>query len=352
MRDRAHGLLSFLLFFLPLTFYVKISASLAFADDPSCSAFRMDQGPDNGALEGSMVHVPVRNQGDFPICHAYAAASLIDAYRFSHDVTDHQSLSSPTDLAFAGLAYRPNSDMYDLSNNPSADIRGALSAGGTCTLSQLREERDYAGADRFIHGLDSLRSAAQSNSCRQDFEMERDSRYTIQVRQLLLESGFGSEVVPSSAIINAFLSATGRNLFQQYSTLVHSLCRGRVHPMPPFQLQEIEMDSISVPERVSRINAIFNQVPSGTARQPLGINYCSNVLLQPRSTLDYFDPKCERHISVIVGRRVQGGRCQFLVQNSWGPSCDPYPLGACEDGKIWLDAEALSRSIDVVTHLQ
>ncbi len=57
---------------------------------------------------------------------------------------------------------------------------------------------------------------------------------------------------------------------------------------------------------------------------------------------------CGNHVSLVVGRRQQGGKCQYLVRNTWGTSCSFYKKWECDKdasgqgtGGFWVDAATL-----------
>ncbi|MBI3558704.1 MAG: hypothetical protein HY074_20745 [Deltaproteobacteria bacterium] len=98
-----------------------------------------------------------------------------------------------------------------------------------------------------------------------------------------------------------------------------------------------------------------------TQVQPVAISICEGGFFQGSPTLDKTTGirvpcsntcdtstgKCQGtdHVVAVVGRRVQGAKVQYLVQNSWGPGYCGYnePLRSnCDaDGRIWIDADEL-----------
>lgn len=83
------------------------------------------------------------------------------------------------------------------------------------------------------------------------------------------------------------------------------------------------------------------------AKEPIAIEYCSEVLLDGKAHGAIFSKKCGMHLSVIVGYREVGGRHQMLIQNSWGKSCSGYYKGwKCkkEQGALWVDSDVLANS--------
>ena len=64
------------------------------------------------------------------------------------------------------------------------------------------------------------------------------------------------------------------------------------------------------------------------SNQPLGIRYCSNVLTDPKLESIGNNPdlpryndrgkSCGSHASILVGSRMKGKTCQYLLRNTWG----------------------------------
>lgn len=60
------------------------------------------------------------------------------------------------------------------------------------------------------------------------------------------------------------------------------------------------------------------------------------------------------HASPIVGRRMVDGKCQYLLRNSWGLSCDSYNetyRKKCSAGYVWVDIDALADQVDEVDYI-
>ncbi len=79
--------------------------------------------------------------------------------------------------------------------------------------------------------------------------------------------------------------------------------------------------------------------------QPAIVGYHSNFLKGLRGD--------SPHASVVVGRRINpaSGLCEFLIRNTWGPSCAPYGIKFdCEEGHVWVPREKIDQfAIDAVS---
>lgn len=97
---------------------------------------------------------------------------------------------------------------------------------------------------------------------------------------------------------------------------------------------------------------------------PFAIEFCAGVYKSPekqmihnrqfRDRLTYlneadqsenFTRYCGFHVAVVVGQKLQNGKCQFRVRNSWGTGAD-----GSDQGYYWVDQDILSQStLRVVT---
>ena len=85
---------------------------------------------------------------------------------------------------------------------------------------------------------------------------------------------------------------------------------------------------------------------------PVGLSYVGKMLKKPPIEIGPREPgKYETtHVSVLIGKRVRNGTCQFLLQNSWGNACRRYTSAPWECQKdrrgieigVWVDAWELA----------
>ena len=81
--------------------------------------------------------------------------------------------------------------------------------------------------------------------------------------------------------------------------------------------------------------------------EPLYLGYDRNVLITPNYIKDRSGESRNPHASIIVGRRFNSeeNKCEYLIKNSWGPSCNLYnPNLSCEKWQIWVPEELLMYS--------
>ncbi|RLA64368.1 MAG: hypothetical protein DRQ88_04025 [Epsilonproteobacteria bacterium] len=107
----------------------------------------------------------------------------------------------------------------------------------------------------------------------------------------------------------------------------------------------------------ARYNQIVDFLNNKNA-QPVGIGYCANVITNKNYRYKPKDYRCERHASVILGKRKRNGKCEFFLRNTWGNTCDKIPWECSSNPKYpqghgyWVDGEALARNLQELVYLR
>ena len=123
-----------------------------------------------------------------------------------------------------------------------------------------------------------------------------------------------------SKIISPILGAMDTKIIQK---LLFTECKtpNRTNPLP--------QPSIYLPKKAtdSDFSKMIRNHFSKTD-QPLGIRYCSNFLTDPtlesvgnNPNLPRYNDRgksCGSHASILVGSRLKGKSCQYLLRNTWG----------------------------------
>lgn len=82
------------------------------------------------------------------------------------------------------------------------------------------------------------------------------------------------------------------------------------------------------------------------------VGYNAYTLMEPD---EGEDNKHGDHSSVIAARRMIGGKCHYLVRNTWGKDCDTYYKkfqNRCKKGNVWVTKEELSESLYSVVYMK
>jgi hypothetical protein len=167
--------------------------------------------------------------------------------------------------------------------------------------------------------------------------------------------------------------------------IVNSLCKRQKNEIA--QLIKCEENDFSLGQRYA-VKGKIEDALSENSNQPLSIGFCGNLLknnidkngrsfggrgfkgrapsfesyIQTTSSSEAGSHLCGAHAASIVGRefkkiRTPEGkiifRCQYLIRNSWGSSCESYHRDwVCnENGSIWVDSDVIQRNVFRVSRL-
>jgi hypothetical protein len=310
---------------------------------------------------GSMEHFPVKNQGSLNLCSAMSAASLIDAWRYSHDAkitrqnqisytsaielalgnkfrNEHRSLPMNIKEKWLTYLYRNSEKPYDF-NLFDALIEYAR-RNGTCAAEDYESDP-----------LDYSKVQYQLNTLTEFFKNYREWKqfselpiYDDQDADLLEQnrSWFYSvsenthcrvnELFPYPTLIpNLDEIVTESNDLLDFLYKIYSEgCKSRRFQKFP----ALKTETPSSEEELRKI--VFRQFDnSEEPLQPIAFDYCGSLLF---SGPDYLGIKpissslrtpingCAPHTSLIIGRRfnVQKNKCEVLLRNTWGGSIERY----------------------------
>ena len=311
-----------------------------------------------------MENLPVLDQGTAGICYAYTAAQMIDAYRFAHGDKRKGHLTSPLQMAALYKARYPNST-EELSKRDDVD---ALSGGvpitsvseallyGSCSKKRSDELQNSSNLDLKIARLIALYKAkdypnetidkiANSVLCEFDIETKAEPKMTS-----LLKS-----------IKNALELKSEQDFIYE---LMNTMCSQpyKIEIKPPAKIvSHLYSDSHTTGGNTEAVLKFLRNAFNSNPKTPAAISYCSNILRDKNYTggiaSSYFQTKlvCKRrHGSIVIGRRLNSktNTCQYLVQNTWGSSCNPYPDHDCENGSVWIDEKQLTENTYEIFRLE
>jgi hypothetical protein len=292
---------------------------------------------------GSMQDIPVMDQGDVGICYSYSGSEMIDAYRFSHKPPrGDMNLShrtSPTESAVE-YKYGANPDGGQIcglvdsvkmhKSCDAKDIEGEFLLNDK-TGEQAHKEMAQLAASMSLDDTSDpngfyYREGA-SGFCPVNSDIGFDN---------VLDLNRGTRDIVSK-LQNAFSLATEN-------------CR-RI-PLSSSLTCNFKRPLSNAPERLrSNLNVAMDQ-PSPV--QPVGMIICADVIEKGSHAPDK-NVSCGYHAVVVIGRRKNPttGKCDFLVRNSWGTSCNGVsPEWQCDGGNIWMDSTALTTHADSTETLE
>jgi hypothetical protein len=357
------------------------------ADD--CGGFkRLDQKNPDGS-DGSMMHVPVLDQGNVGICYAFTAAEVTQAWMCSHGDCTHQP--SGVSIAVDAAMSESGSDrsfMDIAETRPPAVIINELMEKkvGFCKSQIWSKNID----DNYLNAMGSIFESHK----RYVQEMEKalgisghavvtpiylgsaPDRTTTDAKNIiecLSEAGIDSGVLPNIALVRKILHETDPlvfsrellapgcdqahfvpNLPKMESIAIHESCHSlekdpleKARCLAGDEIPAVKQAREDAPKTINKV------LDSG---QPLVVGYCGEVIGRDGPGKSYQpDPhydQCSNHGSLIMGRRKdKSGKCQYLLRNTWGAGCGLHPDWECDkdskgedDGNFWIDSDVLLKA--------
>lgn len=344
----------------------------------SCSNFRLDQ-------KGySLEDAPVFNQGSTGTCYAHAASTLRTAVE---KINGKNSIPNPIELSMVSSytggqvcqAYEITEETgwCEASNLDTDTINRFTSFHKRYTvlrenLNSLKDERGF-----FTKGKDSFYELSMG------IRYNRPDAKTIQKYEESLDKIRNNLAVEVKEHIDGIKCLPQQfdedNLLEQISTALEATDEME------FIEQIKEVCSLSKPNgksptkcmRDKKVLAVLEDQFQNVTTQtlPVGVDYCvreafnniDNYSLKAdffnfmktlpdegfstsyvsKENKEKFEGRCGHHASVIMGRQFneETGKCQYMIQNSWGTDCSGYPDHLkCEDGKFWIDEDLLETS--------
>lgn len=333
-----------------------------------------------------MEHVPVRDQGNLGVCYAYAAAQVFDAYRMSHgdQNSDFRASAIIAAAEFSREYFKDAADWKGVDGGSFCPSFNQFKKNGACpdqrkTFSGIEMEqllKKFLSTQRAISTKLTLRQRAQADwaekvglpvapeiqKARQEQRGEA-SRAVLEVCEDLgpVSFSFASKVqqVLTEDRENELVGLLSDRvcppqLRRKHSPVpaCHGVNRGELADFGQRKFVDTAHFLKLIQRKLKEPNA-----------QPLGIDYCAEVLSRGKDfdckfvNIPMLSVAADRgnHISLVIGQRPhpKTGRCEFLVRNSWGTGCSVYSSDwQCENGNIWVDAEALLRNTDKISYLE
>jgi hypothetical protein len=348
---------------LLLSLSVVLFCFSSFAQDEGCGRVRLDEEP------GCVAGTPVTNQGGERSCYVHTAATVLTC--LNHLKDGRRGAVSPEKI------------WTEIRSLPEAQLRKVESAtsGRTCNAVQLAEAQGTCDRDALMEVLpafdegktrflaDWVQMVLRQNSglgLSETCELMRNSMAAVGIPRDFA-SNLGGIIQSDNATVNyQILNQILKNACEQNGGW-HPGVKTAVHTCNKFGFQPTVQGkkSLQSPEEFKRnLHQLFNRPLEKNS--VVGIEYCGGVLKNPLQSfikdrtfdenIDYlntekasrnFEPECSFHASAMIGReRKPDGKCYFLIQNSYGASCNYYKdPNMCEAGKVWVEENAISQNL-------
>lgn len=323
----------------------------------NCADVRLDQ--NGGPFEAK---IPMYNQRNtFAICYAFSLSQMIDAYRFSHGDQETSHRTSPVAIAVAFSA--KNYDKLSVEYGSAVEAFQAIKDFGSCDFAYLRDELRKAGnSTAFIREYFEIFSKLNQEGY--------TNHHTIKP---FFNEKFYSEL--SCKLVPLPINQVNLKLLVEYlnkqnplqflNQIISDICKHKSIPLDHFNLPELKsLNKIAGVKLTETIASRFKE----TNPQPVTINYCQDVRFNKNHRMYSDDgnmafvvdsinhsfvlPSCKiSHESVIIGTQQKGGKCRFLVRDTFGTYCDPKTEAfECENGQFWIDQDALERNLHRISY--
>jgi hypothetical protein len=317
---------------------VSLSFSPAMAED--CS------GRDLSAELG-----PVRDQGNIGWCYANAAADLL-SFRYRKELKEAR-------LKLERIT-NPQATIDDIGVVQISAVHAAITYNRVFAWDPEKEggyvREATWGAKHFGMCLSDLdlefaRGSSMKDALYQVNEIKtvydaKSAEFPLKLERLIGPGG-KFEGVSQSRLMEVLANSSTDNFPKRFANL---LCGARAFPKP-FEV-DTENNKNAWYETDTPMETLEKQI---TNNNVVAISYFANFLTDPEGR------KEGAHASVIVGRRknTETGKCEYLIRNSWGSSCDGYraPYNRldgyyCQNGHIWVEADTIRANLMAVTHIK
>ena len=314
--------------------------------------------------------LPIRNQGNYGICYAHAASTLIDFHRISRNGGTKVNLSDP--LASAIISTKAMAEMSidggtvcDVVDGLKLTGFGCSNSGATAnqvrdlgnTMQRLLVEQVYmpylTGQKKFKAILGSWIDPAVRKTVEKQLTAEQKTyldRMTSAVHgfeNLISVRGIPRDRFPKTAKLveffqNTYLKSKWASFEGDLAFMViRNNCVASKFTMPALTCQEHNKGNSNV------ISVMDSSLKIG---KPVGANICANFLTQKNyygaTSGASVNRDCLSHAVVIIGKRDRAGSCEYLIRNSWGPNYQyAWPTST---GDVWVNQFSLLGNLSQV----
>lgn len=332
--------------------------------------------------------IPVYNQDGLGSCYAYAAAQLIDYARFKKGVR----VSGPINPVWLAFNYALN------------ESKASIEGGGAKLAINYVKEKGFCDPrvvgkafEKYKKG-NNITDAEFANLIETIHEVWGDPKNTTtnDVYNNAVNSCYAGQRIKNSLFEDIFSAFEVQN--GKFSKVIPTILLGEFFLEVCSGNNNIKLD---VGQAVSTclkcddqdIQKEMNKILK--SKNPVGISYCASVLNNKnfrglsKERNEFYSlfrdirasyinepsekkntKECGNHASLIVASRNKGGKCQYLLRNSWGAvSYKNHPDCLCEvskgkfvdckhgDGKpnkvgCWINSENLIPNVYNITHIE
>jgi hypothetical protein len=300
-------------------------------------------------------NIPNLDQGPVGLCYAHAAVTLLDLWRDIHGlkITKEIALSSPH---YAALLYKMEKDTTNIEKKTLDSGFGNVTLNivkkyGMCRsdiidFSMEKFSRENKVSPRDWYAVTEWFLEFYNPSIEKEIAMAPDKAEKLkEIFSRYTERDDVKEIYKNGDFLKIYEGLKPYLLNRDYKGYVKNvfdLC---------FKKENIYLSTQNLPQIITLYKAPkFTKTIIGNLdkKNPVAISYSHKILKEGDGRLKkvkYFFSQVD-HESVLIGKRVRGGKCQFLLKNTWGNYCQ-YPSWECQKSPegleigVWIDAEYL-----------
>lgn len=341
--------------------------------------------------------IPVYDQNGLGSCYAYAASQLIDYHRLSRGYGNQNGLTHPI---WTALQAKKNAGETTIESGVISDAVNAVARKGTCRESEVqRILNEYKGEGnlsdaQFMSLVENINDSWDTSKFSNIGEIFDHALENSQAKNVCFDHRYVRDKIFEPFRING--NRFRKVLGTEFLDSILRTCRGENYYRP--NLERV-YSTCQLCTDLGIDNLIEDKLKEG---EPVVVNYCARVLgdkdyrgldssrnnffrIMFRNTRillendldeskieankkDKITKGCGKHSSMVVGSRNNGGKCQYLLRNTWGSTTyAEHPNCLCEVSKgryescshgdgtpnvvgCWIDAEALTPNIFETVH--
>ena len=311
-------------------------------------------------------NIQVTDQGNLGICYAHAATTLIDFARITKKSDRYQTALDP--MAAAILSTSQTEDELE-GGHVCNVVNGLMKAGFGCSFSGVSVKQvkgfgigihtslinqvfmPYVLKDKKFEPVDpklfshtarknnaSLLSKDQKQYLEHMDEFMKAFFVELKMREIPRDRLPGDRQL-FEFFQNVYVNNRWASLESDVSYMViRSTCENNKFSMPKMSCEEYSNTQYDLVDIVDA--GLRKGVPTGAS---ICSAFLANKKYKGTNTNGTNKSDCGEHAVVVIGKREQGGFCQYLIRNSWGVNAR-YDWDS-SNGDVWVDEFALKANI-------
>lgn len=316
-----------------------------------------NRGPSKNGL--NFRNIPVYDQNGFGGCYSYTATQMIDYWKQTHG----QPSSENTSPIFAAFISKQKNweNANELSGGITSITIETLKEYGSCRKNIVDNaikrfsNKNSVNPATFLSFIEKIFKDYRTRSALSEElsdskmmsrkKIENDYSRSFHKAQCAYESKGLLDNVNIQKLYSKIEDYAVKADFIGLMEDIFGECKkGNMKKIDVPDVINMKIESNELEKSVEKIDKLLSK----NNPQPIGINYCSQVLLDKNYQKSNDNLECEHHASTIVGRRMKNGKCQILIRNSWGSSCN-YDWECKTSSEnlaegIWINADTLLKN--------